>query len=139
MDRDASKTKSALGEGHTFPAVGARPITEVTAPDLLALRRAIESRGIVDYGASHLAALWRYFSLCSINRTSNKRFSAKPERCAIYCQAGALCPLIDPTEYAQLLRDIDDYQGEATTKRHANAGAKLSANKGGSLRGMVVV
>ena len=43
----ASKTKSAL-ERHVFSSVGAKPITEITAPDLLALLRVIETRGTVD-------------------------------------------------------------------------------------------
>ncbi|HUY04133.1 MAG TPA: integrase arm-type DNA-binding domain-containing protein, partial [Rhodocyclaceae bacterium] len=43
----ASKTASSL-ERHAFPAIGAKPITEITAPELLALLRAIEGRGTVD-------------------------------------------------------------------------------------------
>jgi len=42
-----SKTRSSL-ERHAFPAIGTRPIAEVTAPELLALLRAIEQRGTVD-------------------------------------------------------------------------------------------
>lgn len=58
----ASKTKSAL-ERHVFPSVGAKPITEITAPDLLALLRAIETRGTVDMAhrvQQHCGGIFRF-------------------------------------------------------------------------------
>lgn len=52
----ASKTKSAL-ERHAFPSIGKKAVTEITAPDLLAMLRAIEQRGTGRYGPSHPTAL----------------------------------------------------------------------------------
>lgn len=111
----ASKTKSAL-ERHAFPAAGAKPITEITAPDLLALLRAIESRGIVDMAhriQQHCGAIFRY-------AIATGRAIADP----VPSLRGALstvkqehyAALTDPAEYAELLRAIDNYRGEATTK-----------------------
>lgn len=111
----ASKTKSAL-QRHAFPSVGAKPITEITAPDLLALLRAIESRGIVDMAhriQQHCGAIFRY-------AIATGRAIADP----VPSLRGALstvkqehyAALTDPAEYAELLRAIDNYRGEATTK-----------------------
>lgn len=111
----ASKTKSAL-ERNAFPAIGSKPITEITAPNLLAMLRAIESRGIVDMAhriQQHCGAIFRY-------AIATGRAIADP----IPSLRGALstvkqehyAAITDPAEYAELLRDIDNYRGEATTK-----------------------
>lgn len=111
----ASKTRSAL-ERHAFPAVGAKAITEITSPDLLALLRAIESRGIVDMAhriQQHCGAIFRY-------AIATGRAIADP----VPSLRGALstvkqehyAALTDPAEYAELLRAIDNYRGEAATK-----------------------
>ncbi len=111
----ASKTKSAL-ERNAFPAIGSKPITEITAPNLLAMLRAIESRGIVDMAhriQQHCGAIFRY-------AIATGRAIADP----VPSLRGALstvkkehyAAITDPAEYAELLRDIDNYRGEATTK-----------------------
>jgi integrase len=111
----AGKTQSAL-ERHAFPSIGNRPIGDVTAPDLLALLRAIEKRGTVDMAhriQQHCGAIFRYAIA-----TGRARYDPVPSL------AGALATvkqqhfaaITDPAEFAQLLRDIDNYRGEATTK-----------------------
>lgn len=40
----ASKTKAAI-ERHALPAIGSRPLNDITAPEILAMLRAIEHRG----------------------------------------------------------------------------------------------
>lgn len=61
-DTYASKTTAAL-ERHAFPAIGSRPVAELTAPDLLAMLRAIEKRGTVDMAhrvQQHCGAVFRF-------------------------------------------------------------------------------
>lgn len=110
-----SKTKSAL-ERNAFPSIGSKPITEITAPDLLAMLRAIESRGVVDMAhriQQHCGAVFRY-------AIATGRAIADP----VPSLRGALsivkqehyAAITDPAEYAELLRAIDNYRGEATTK-----------------------
>lgn len=111
----ASKTQSAL-ERHAFPAIGARPITEITAPELLAVLRAIERRGIVDMAhriQQHCGAIFRY--AISTGRASHDPVPSLRNALSTVKQAH-YAALTDPVEYAQLLRDIDNYRGEATTK-----------------------
>ena len=114
-DTYAGKTKSAM-ERHAFPAIGSRPITELTAPDLLAMLRAIEQRGTVDMAhrvQQHCGAVFRYAvssGKATIDPTPNLTGALSTVKQEHYAA------LTDPIEYAQLLRDIDNYRGEVTTK-----------------------
>jgi integrase len=111
----ASKTKSAL-ERHVFPSVGAKPITEITAPDLLALLRAIETRGTVDMAhrvQQHCGGIFR-FAIATGRATTDPVPSLRGALSTVKKEHFAA--LTDPTEYAELLRAIDNYRGEATTK-----------------------
>jgi integrase len=111
----ASKTKSAL-ERHAFPSVGAKPITEITAPDLLALLRAIETRGTVDMAhrvQQHCGAIFR-FAIVTGRATTDPVPSLRGALSTVKQEHYAA--LTDPAEYAELLRAIDNYRGEATTR-----------------------
>ena len=111
----ASKTLSALGR-HAFPAIGARPITEITAPGLLALLRAIELRGTVDMAhriQQHCGAVFRY-AIATGRATFDPTFSLRGALSTVKQEHYAA--LTDPVEYAGLLRAIDGYRGDATTK-----------------------
>jgi integrase len=114
-DTYAEKTKSAM-ERHAFPAIGSRPVTELTAPDLLAMLRAIEKRGTVDMAhrvQQHCGAVFRYAvssGKATIDPTPNLTGALSTVKQEHYAA------LTDPADYAQLLRDIDNYRGEVTTK-----------------------
>lgn len=111
----AGKTQSAL-ERHAFPAVGAKPITEITAPDLLLLLRAIESRGTVDMAhrvQQHCGAIFRY-AISTGRAISDPVPSLRGALSTVKQEHYAA--LTDPAEYAELLRAIDNYRGEAVTK-----------------------
>lgn len=111
----ASKTKSAL-ERNAFPAIGGRAITEITAPELLMMLRAIESRGIVDMAhriQQHCGAIFRY-AIATGRAVFDPVPSLKGSLSTVKQEHYAA--LTDPAEYAALLRDIDAYRGEATTK-----------------------
>lgn len=110
-----SKTKSAL-ERNAFPAIGRKPITEITSPDVLAMLRAIESRGIVDMAhriQQHCGAIFRY--AIATGRAINDPIPSLKGALSTVRQEH-YAALTDPVEFAQLLRDIDGYRGEATTK-----------------------
>lgn len=111
----ASKTLSAL-ERHAFPAIGRRPIADITAPELLALLRAIEQRGTVDMAhrvQQHCGAIFR-FAIATGRAVSDPVPSLRGALSTVRQEHYAA--LTDPAEFAGLLRDIDAYRGEATTK-----------------------
>lgn len=111
----AGKTKSAL-EHHVFPALGNKLIAEITAPQLLAVLRVIENRGTVDMAhrvQQHCGAIFRY-AIATGRAISDPVPSLRGALATVKQEHYAA--ITDPKEYAQLLRDIDDYRGEVTTK-----------------------
>ncbi len=111
----ATKTASSL-ERHAFPAIGAKPINEITAPELLALLRAIECRGTVDMAhriSQHCSAIFR-FAISTGRAVTDPVTSLRGALSNVRQQHYAA--LTDPAEFADLLRDIEKYRGEITTK-----------------------
>jgi len=109
-ERSAGEVLHRL-ERDVFPWVGHHPIREVTAPELLAVVRRIESRGAPETARRVLQYLSR------IGRYAVA--TGRAERDAAADLRGALPPankkhfstLTDPKDIAGLLRAIDAYQG----------------------------
>ena len=111
----ARKTQAAL-ERHAFPSIGAQSVREITAPMLLGLLRAIETRGTVDMAhriQQHCGAIFRY--AIATGRATNDPVPSLRGALATVKQEH-LAALTDPVEFGQLLRDIEAYRGEAVTK-----------------------
>lgn len=110
----AAKTRACL-KRHAFPSMGSKPIKEITAPELLAMLRVIEKRGTVDMAhriQQHCGAVFRYgiaTGLLSADPT-------KPSGALSTVKAEHYAALTDPKDFADLLRSIDEYRGEVTTK-----------------------
>jgi integrase len=99
-----------------YPAIGERPIAEITAPELLAVLRKVEARG-------------RYESARRLRSTCGMVFryaiaTGRAERDPSLDLRGALtapkvvhrAAIVDPAEIGALLRAIEDYDGLALTK-----------------------
>jgi integrase len=102
-------------EREVFPWLGAMPVNDVPAPQLLAVLRRIEARKFNETAhrtLQHCGCVFRYAIA-----------TGRAERDPTRDLAGALAPkvsrhfasLSDPTEVGQLLRSIDGYPGEFTT------------------------
>ena len=103
-------------ENDAFPWLGARPITEITPPELLKVLRRIEERGAVESAhrlRNYCSSIFRYAIA-----------TGRAERDASADLRGALPPSVtqhraaitDPNAIAALLRAIDGYQGTFVTK-----------------------
>ncbi len=111
----ASRTMQRL-ERDIFRCIGTRPIAEITAPELLAVFRRIESRG------AHETAHRARFVCGQIFRYAVA--TGRAERDPAADLKGALTPIktrhhaaiTDPKEVAALLRAIDGYQGSFVVK-----------------------
>lgn len=111
----AERTMQRL-ERDVFRCIGVRPISEITAPELLAVFRRIESRG------AHETAHRARFVCGQIFRYAVA--TGRAERDPAADLKGALTPLkvrhhaaiTDPKEIAPLLRAIDGYQGSFVVK-----------------------
>jgi integrase len=106
----ANKTMSRL-ENYIFPFIGGRPITELTAPEYLAVFRKLEERNILE--TAH-----RVRSLCGqIQRYAIA--TGRAERNPIADLAGALPPsrakhmaaITEPAKVAELLRAMEGHKG----------------------------
>ncbi len=114
-DSYAGKTKACL-ERHAFPSIGDTPLKEITAPVLLSMLRAIEKRGTVDMAhrvQQHCGAIFR-FAIATGQTDSDPTTALKGALSTVKPEHYAA--LTDPKDYADLLRSIDEYRGEVTTK-----------------------
>lgn len=121
------KNKSRWVEGHSekiisrlerdlFPWIGARPVAELTAPNLLACLRRIEARGSLD--TAHRAkqdasAIMRY----AIATGRAQRDPAQDLRGALPpAKGGHFAAIVDPQAVGGLLRAMDGYKGDLVTR-----------------------
>lgn len=122
-------------EKDLFPYLGSRPISSITAPELLAVLRRIESRGAQDiaHRAKQTSGLvFRYaISTGRAERdpSSDLRGALRPRRKKHHAA------LITPDDLGQLLADIDDFQGTPVVKAALRL-APLLFQRPGELRGM---
>lgn len=98
-------------ELYAFPWMGARPIKEITAPELLAVLRRVEARGTLDTShrlKQNCGQVFRY----AIATGRAERDPVPDLRGALKSpNKKHLATITDPKKVAALLRDIDDYQG----------------------------
>lgn len=103
-------------ERDVFPWLGARPITDITAPELLAALRRIESRGAVETAhraSQNCGQVFRYAVA-----------TGRAQRDPTGDLRGALAPTLekhhasitDPKAIGALLRSIEGYEGSFVTK-----------------------
>lgn len=103
-------------EKNVFPWIGKRPIKEITSPEVLAVLRRLESRGILDTAHRvrfECGAIFRYAVA-----------TGRVDRDPVADLRGALPPVknghhaapTDPKAVAPLLRAIDEFQGSFVVK-----------------------
>jgi integrase len=99
-------------EENIFPWLGARPIAEITAPELLACIRRIEARGILETAhrtLQHCGQVFRY----AVQTGRAERDPSGDLRGAIppVKDKGHFAAVTEPKQVAELLRTLDGYQG----------------------------
>lgn len=111
----SSKILSAL-QRDVFPWIGARPIKELKAPELLTVLRRIETRGALDTAHRVRGIMGQIFRYAVA--------TGRAERDPVADLRGALPPpnethhaaITDPKEVGALMRAIDGYTGHFVTK-----------------------
>jgi integrase len=99
-----------------FPVLGFRPITEITAPELLATVRRIEKRGALDTAHRALQTCGQVFRY-AIATGRAERDPSGDLRGALPPAKGSHFPAVtEPDRVAELLRMIDGYQGTPTVR-----------------------
>ena len=108
-------------EVNVFPLIGARPITDIQAPELVAMLKAIESRGVNDLAKRALqtsSQVFRYAIAHGLAKR-NPAIDIKPSDVLASRQKQNLAR-IDGKELPELLRHIEAYRGAATTRLAMN-------------------
>jgi integrase len=111
----ASKIMSRL-EGDVFPYIGARPINEIKAPELLTVLRRVEARGTFELAHRIRIICGQVFRYAVA--------TGRAERDPAADLRGALSPvktinraaITEPKKVGALLRAIDDYKGSFVVK-----------------------
>ena len=103
-------------ERDVFPWLGRRPVSEVSAPELLAVLRRIETRGAIDTAHRALQDCGRIlrYAIATARAQHNVAVNLR----------GALAPKVDkhlasvkdPTEVGALMRAIESYRGSFVTQ-----------------------
>ncbi len=104
-------------EADVFPAIGSKPITEVTAPQLLAMAKKVESRGAVDIARRAWQTCGQVFEF-ALAHGQVERNPAKDVRpgAALKARKQTHYARVDAKELPELLRKVYAYQGSAYTR-----------------------
>lgn len=104
-------------EANVFPYIGTRPVSEIQAPELVAMLKAIEARGVNDVAKrAHQTSsqVFRY-AIAHGLATRNPAADIKPSDVLASRQKQNLAR-IDGKELPELLRHIEAYHGAAVTR-----------------------
>lgn len=99
-----------------FPWLGARPIGEVTAPELLAVIRRIESRGALETAHRALANCGQVFRYAVATGRAQRDTAADLRGSLPSAKEKHHASITDPKAIGELLRDIQGYQGAFVTR-----------------------
>lgn len=99
-----------------FPWLGACPVGEITAPDLLAAIRRIESRGALETAHRALANCGQVFRYAVATGRAQRDTAADLRGSLPPVKEKHHASITDPKAIGELLRDIEGYQGAFVTK-----------------------
>lgn len=98
-------------EGHVFPWIGNQNINEITAPQLLAVLRRIEARGIIETAHRAKQNCGQVFRYAVATGRAERDPSADLRGALPPTKTKHLASIKDPGEVGALMRAIDGYKG----------------------------
>jgi integrase len=111
-----SRTILSRMERDIFPWIGAHPMVDVTAPDILAVVRRVESRGAME-SAHRILSICGQVCRYAIATGRATRNPAADLRGALTPVKGEhLAATTDPKRVAEILRAMDGYEGTLTVR-----------------------
>lgn len=99
-----------------FPWIGSRPMREISAPELLAVLRRIESRGALDTAHRAKQNCGQIFRYGVATGRAERDPSADLRGALPPAKSSRFATITDPKAIGQLLRDIEEYKGTFVTK-----------------------
>lgn len=103
-------------EKDIFPWIGRKPIADITAPELLAALRRIESRGAVETAHRAHQNCGQVFRYAVATGRALRDPSPDLRGALSPVQGTHLAAITDPKKVGELLRAIDGYEGQFVTK-----------------------
>ena len=98
-------------ERDIFPWIGGRPIAAVTAAELLAMARRIESRGALETAHRALGNCGQVFRYAIATGRAERDISGDLRGALPPVKGDHFAAVTDPSDVAKLLRTLDGYQG----------------------------
>ncbi|MBK5275620.1 MAG: integrase arm-type DNA-binding domain-containing protein [Desulfuromonadales bacterium] len=111
-----AKHKLERLETNVFPWIGKRPVKEITAPDVLAVLRRLESRGILDTAHRVRFECGQIFRYAIATGRAERDPSADLKGALPPVKNGHHAAPTDPKAVAPLLRAIDGFSGSFVVK-----------------------
>ncbi|KAF0231763.1 MAG: integrase family [Desulfovibrionaceae bacterium] len=99
-----------------FPYIGARPICEITPPELLTVIRRIEARGAVETARRDLQKCGQIFRYGIATGRAERDVAADLQGAIAPPKKRHFASIHEPKEIGELLRAIAGYQGSAVTR-----------------------
>jgi integrase len=103
-------------ELYLFPWLGHRPIAEITPPELLAVLRRVESKGILETAHRAQQNCGQVFRYAIVTGRAERDPSADLRGALAPVKHGRMATITDPKKIGGLLRAIDGYEGTTVTK-----------------------
>jgi integrase len=111
-----AKRKIRLFERDIFPWIGNRPIVEITAPEVLALLRRIESRDVQETAKRALVGCGQVFRYAISTGRSERDVSADLRGALGPVKAEHFAATTEPKKLAGILRALDGYEGSIVVR-----------------------
>lgn len=111
-----SETTLRRLQADVFPVLGARPIGEIKAPEILAMLRRIESRGALETAHRIRTICGQIFRYAVATGRAERNPAADLKGALPPYKKGHLAAITDPKEVASLLRAIDGFKGSFVVK-----------------------
>ena len=122
-------------EREVFPWLGARDIASIEPPDVLAILRPLEKRGINETAHRVLESLGQVFRYAIAIGKATRNPCADLKGALAPVQAEHMAALIEPKEVGALLRAIDGHKGSPAVRVALTMSAMLF-QRPGEIRGM---
>lgn len=103
-------------ETDIFPWLGPRPANDITAPELLATVRRIESRGALETAHRALANCGQVLRYAVATGRAQRNTAADLRGALPPVKGKHFATITDPKAIGELLRDLDGYQGSFVTR-----------------------
>jgi len=99
-----------------FPALGARPINDITVPELLTVLRRVEERGAEETARRLRGLAMAVFSFAIASGIASHNPAAELKGALTKARPQHFASIRDPKGVGALLRDMDDYAGNAVVR-----------------------